>query len=235
VTLIQVPEVSAAPAPLELDPPSLAGVAPEPVVMLEAELASEEFALLTHEVVGDDEPLLERSSMELTPSDLPSTESAAVDATDALDWTSWGEAPEPTPFATETMAQLYLRQGLRTEALAVYRQLIEARPDDAGLRAALAAIETPAAVAAPAEQGPTARGVFGALSARRAVPTRPLVDPSAATVLIPSITPSTLTQATLARRPSTPAAADRSSEAPPLDPGSNDAQFQDWLSGRMRT
>ena len=165
--------------------------------------------------------------MELTPSDLPSTESAAVDATDALEWTSWGEAPEPTPFATETMAQLYLRQGLRTEALAVYRQLIEARPDDAGLRAALAAIETPAAVTAPAEQGPTARGVFGALSARRAVPTR--------TVLIPSITPSTLPQATLARRPSTPAAASPSSEAPPLDSGSNDAQFQDWLSGRMRT
>ncbi len=40
-----------------------------------------------------------------------------------------------SPFVTETMAELYLQQGHRDEALAVYRQLIAERPDDAALRA----------------------------------------------------------------------------------------------------
>lgn len=46
-------------------------------------------------------------------------------------------APEltapPSPFVTETMAELYLQQGFRDEALAVYRQLLAQNPNDAGL------------------------------------------------------------------------------------------------------
>jgi len=81
--------------------------------------------------------------------------------------------PAAAPFATETMAELYLRQGLRGEAIAVYRQLLEARPDDDGLRAKLVALQTPEAPAAePSAQGPTARSYFAALAARRAVPSR---------------------------------------------------------------
>jgi hypothetical protein len=45
------------------------------------------------------------------------------------------------PFVTETMAQLYLSQGHRAEAIDIYRKLIDARPEDAELRARLAAIE----------------------------------------------------------------------------------------------
>jgi hypothetical protein len=45
------------------------------------------------------------------------------------------------PFVTETMAQLYLSQGHRSEAIDIYRKLIDARPNDKELQARLAAIE----------------------------------------------------------------------------------------------
>lgn len=51
-------------------------------------------------------------------------------------------ASKATPtFATETMAALYLKQGLIANAVEVYRQLVEASPADAGLRAKLAELE----------------------------------------------------------------------------------------------
>lgn len=42
-------------------------------------------------------------------------------------------ATPPSPFVTETMAELYLQQGFRDEALGVYRQLLAQNPDDQGL------------------------------------------------------------------------------------------------------
>lgn len=42
-------------------------------------------------------------------------------------------ATPPSPFVTETMAELYLQQGFREEALSVYRQLLAQNPDDQGL------------------------------------------------------------------------------------------------------
>jgi hypothetical protein len=42
-------------------------------------------------------------------------------------------ATPPSPFVTETMAELYLQQGFRDEALEVYRQLLVQNPDDKGL------------------------------------------------------------------------------------------------------
>ena len=45
------------------------------------------------------------------------------------------------PFVTETMAQLYLEQGHRAEAIEIYKQLVAARPGDAELRGRLEAIE----------------------------------------------------------------------------------------------
>ncbi len=51
--------------------------------------------------------------------------------------------PQPTPtFVTETMAELYIKQGFRAEAIGVYKQLIAQSPDDAGLRSRLAALES---------------------------------------------------------------------------------------------
>lgn len=67
-------------------------------------------------------------------------------------------SPEPEPVAergaevmlTETMGDLYLKQGFKAEAADVYRRLLAQRPDDAGLAAKLAAIESPAKMSAAA-------------------------------------------------------------------------------------
>ncbi|MGD0485069.1 MAG: tetratricopeptide repeat protein, partial [Gemmatimonadales bacterium] len=52
-------------------------------------------------------------------------------------------AAEPAPLLTETMGDLYLKQGFRAEAAEVYRQLLAQRPGDAALQAKLAAVEAP--------------------------------------------------------------------------------------------
>jgi hypothetical protein len=70
--------------------------------------------------------------------------------------------PAVEAFATETMAELYVKQGLRHEAIAVYKQLVEARPGERALRDRLAELEDDGHVAA----GSTARGFFAALSRR---------------------------------------------------------------------
>ena len=48
----------------------------------------------------------------------------------------------PAAFVTETMAELYLQQGFRNEALAVYRELLARNPGDASLRERVAQIES---------------------------------------------------------------------------------------------
>lgn len=51
-------------------------------------------------------------------------------------------SPAPnSPFVTETLAELYLQQGFRDEALAIYRQLSDRDPTDLTLRRRIAAIE----------------------------------------------------------------------------------------------
>jgi hypothetical protein len=52
-------------------------------------------------------------------------------------------AAEPPPLVTETMGDLYLGQGFRAEAAEVYQSVLAQRPDDAGVRAKLAALEAP--------------------------------------------------------------------------------------------
>ena len=51
---------------------------------------------------------------------------------------------EPEPVVTETMAELYARQGLTAEARDVYHRLLEARPGDPRLTARLAELAAPA-------------------------------------------------------------------------------------------
>jgi len=53
------------------------------------------------------------------------------------------EPPAHPPMATETMGDLYLKQGFRSEAADVYRRLLAQRPSDAGLAAKLRAAEAP--------------------------------------------------------------------------------------------
>ena len=52
-------------------------------------------------------------------------------------------AASGTPLLTETMAELYLKQGFRAEAADVYRRLLAKQPGDAHLAARLAAVEAP--------------------------------------------------------------------------------------------
>ncbi len=82
-------------------------------------------------------------------------------------------APDSGPFVTETMAELYLKQGHRAEALRVYRALLEIRPGDAGILAKIAEIAAPedeAASATPVlapSNGPSIRSVLMLIAMRR--------------------------------------------------------------------
>lgn len=84
-----------------------------------------------------------------------------------------GPGAEPEPVVTETMAELYAKQGLVAEARDIYRKLVAQRPNDAALAARLAVLETApggrrasaARLAAADTGGPSARDflsqVFG--------------------------------------------------------------------------
>ncbi|HEY2806196.1 MAG TPA: hypothetical protein VGI92_10100, partial [Gemmatimonadales bacterium] len=77
---------------------------------------------------------------------------------------------------TETMGDLYLRQGFKDQAAEVYRRLLATRPGDAGLRAKLSAIESPPAFSASAS-GSEAVGAWLRRVARAQLPTPAPVPP----------------------------------------------------------
>jgi tetratricopeptide (TPR) repeat protein len=81
---------------------------------------------------------------------LPDEEYVSADATPQQPELLIGRTPDmgvpvveetPSAFVTETMAELYLQQGFREEALAVYRQLVAMNPDDTVLIGRVAALE----------------------------------------------------------------------------------------------
>lgn len=81
---------------------------------------------------------------------LPDEEYDATDVTPQQPELLIGRTPDmgvpvveetPSAFVTETMAELYLQQGFREEALAVYRQLLAMNPDDTVLIERVAALE----------------------------------------------------------------------------------------------
>ncbi|MBI4542118.1 MAG: tetratricopeptide repeat protein, partial [Gemmatimonadetes bacterium] len=71
-----------------------------------------------------------------------------------------GEPPTAEPMVTETMGDLYLKQGFRAEAADVYRRLLAQRPEDAGLAAKLAALEAPPPSLSAAALGAESVGVW---------------------------------------------------------------------------
>ena len=80
----------------------------------------------------------------------------------------------PAPFVTETMAELYLSQGFREEALEVYKQLSAQNPGDESLKDRVRSIEgggrsSLAFDKVINEDADSARGFFAALSSRRPV------------------------------------------------------------------
>ena len=101
----------------------------------------------------------------------------------------------PAPFVTETMAELYLSQGFREEALEVYKQLSAQNPSDESLKDRVRSIEGGGRSSLTfdkvvGEEADTARGFFAALSGRRPVrgngsAASPAAAPDAAPLTIP--------------------------------------------------
>jgi tetratricopeptide (TPR) repeat protein len=95
---------------------------------------------LEPESATTEEPL----AVEPTPVEplVPAVAEAEVPPTPFEEHASPEEAPSDQELViTESMAELFLRQGHRELAAAVYRQLVERSPGDAALRAALAEVE----------------------------------------------------------------------------------------------
>jgi hypothetical protein len=110
-------------------------------------------------------------------------EPAQVESVAASEGESWHESSAEAPaaehapiaeqppaehrlFVTETMAELYLKQGLRPEALSVYEQLSNASPADERLSAKVASLRAELATAAKSS-GPRVRDFFASFAARR--------------------------------------------------------------------
>lgn len=91
--------------------------------------------------LGEPEPATSRASATEGIPLLPALEDAETIRIDAVELRRRFETP--ATFVTETMAALYLQQGLRDKAIDVYRQLIAQMPDDQGLRDRLRALERP--------------------------------------------------------------------------------------------
>ncbi len=118
-------------------------------------------------------------------------------------------ATPPSPFVTETMAELYLQQGFRDEALSVYRQLLAQNPDDKGLaervmhlehgtRSSLAidsvSEEIEAAELRKSGSIPTVPGepvIAPAMSQPEAEPVVPQPEPAPVMELMPELEPAT--------------------------------------------
>ncbi|MCH7876476.1 MAG: hypothetical protein IH965_14435, partial [Gemmatimonadetes bacterium] len=95
-------------------------------------------------------------------------------------------AAEPEPVVTETMAEVYAKQGLLAEAKQVYRTLLEGRPGDARLEARLAELERESAGGAVEEpRAKYAASVTGGESARAYLTSILAARPAPAAVELP--------------------------------------------------
>ena len=89
--------------------------------------------------------------------------------------------PTPAPFLTETLAELYLQQGFRDEALSIYRQLLDRSPTDETLKSRIAALQQaevppPAPVPAESRAGSQSVRTFFSRLARRSATVPPAAD-----------------------------------------------------------
>jgi len=139
------PEAAPAPAPavavpvpelLDLGEPVAAASAPSPPPAAVPELDIGEIVVPAAAPAAELEPQASDSQ----PLEFLSVDEASEPA----------PAPDSGPFVTETMAELYLQQGHREEALRVYRALLEQRPGDAPLQAKVASLEAEFKPRAPA-------------------------------------------------------------------------------------
>ena len=117
-------------------------------------------------------PAVETPAAEID-EEIPSELPAAVIAAEAelTEEPAIGEQPvesfgaTPAPFVTETMAELYLSQGLREQARSVYEQLLSSNPEDERLRGIVDSLS--AAPSVVEDAGPSVRDFFSRLASRR--------------------------------------------------------------------
>ena len=157
------PEASPPPPPPEPEPltPPMP-VAEEAVFSVAAEPAATPPApeiptieMITPEPVAAAEPVAAQEPPAIAaplPIIYPPAESQAAEVDEIV------SGGEPEPILTETMAELYLRQGHRHEALRVYRQLAERTPGDVHLRERVAELTASVAEGSAARRAAVAFG-----------------------------------------------------------------------------
>ena len=109
--------------------------------------------------------------------EVPSAMDSVIGRTPAFTEDTPAPTPTPAPFITETLAELYLQQGFRDEALSIYRQLSERDPANESLKNRVAAIEERNVTAADAPEirvessagSQSVRTFFARLARRQAV------------------------------------------------------------------
>jgi tetratricopeptide (TPR) repeat protein len=95
-----------------------------------------------------------------------SVSTPAVEPEFSVDATATAAPPRVTPsqpFVTETMAELYMKQGFREQALDVYKLLLAASPDNVRLKERVAELQQRDEV----DTGPNVRDFFVRIAARR--------------------------------------------------------------------
>lgn len=139
-----------------------------PPVELPPEVIAAEAVLMDDGDAGEPEPMVEQA-LELEPAQSPEQSMAPepepepeLEAEPEPESDGVSVAPQP-PFVTETMAELYLTQGFREQALDVYQLLLAASPDNVRLQERVAELQPGTVV----ESGPTVREFFAKLAARR--------------------------------------------------------------------
>lgn len=143
-------EAESAPDELPVDlPPEVIAAEAELIDAREGSRPSDERA----------EPTSIPSELDRAPADSSSAPSEPAVAQPEL-------APRVTPsqpFVTETMAELYVKQGFREQALDVYKLLLAASPENQHLRDRVAELQP----SAEADTGPNVREFFARIAARR--------------------------------------------------------------------
>lgn len=123
------------------------------------------------EALGAPPPAPSTAAPAASPAPAPPVEEPPPAATTAASVPP-ASADASTAFVTETMAELYLKQGHRELAIDVYRKLVALHPEDGALQSRLAELERPSAPPPPppepapavADAGPTIREFLASIA-----------------------------------------------------------------------
>ena len=166
-------EPYAAYASFAVDSSGVAGEVPSAEITSESAAEEEPAAMAEHA----------ESDLEELPEIVSASESSAATSGGGIGQTPTDAVlpPAPAPFLTETLAELYLQQGFRDEALSIYQQLLDRNPSDEALKSRIAALElavTPSPAPVPAEMRAASQSVrtFFSRLARRPATAQQSVD-----------------------------------------------------------